>query len=574
MNSQTFLESFGYIAESPGGIEKIRRLIMDLAVRGLLSEQLGSDEPVDLLLAGEELTSTSNAEKRQPKMGAVVDAPFTLPPTWRWAHLGDLASDIHYGLTAKASTKALEPAFVRITDIKNNEIHWQNVPGCVDADPDIDRFRLNEGDILVARSGSVGVSTVVRDLPRAAVFASYLIRVVPAEQWLAGWWPILSGSRFYWSQVESITTGSAQQNINGTNMRKWLIPVPPLQEQRRIVERVNELLDLCNELAAQQEARAESRVLLTSATLSRLTLAYPEGEFRKALNAFADSIDLHLAPGDGDIWALKQLRRTILDLAIRGRLAGHGSADEPVVDLLERISAERDRLVYAGEIRRPRARTSSSALTGAFDLPPGWQWTSLGQLALSSDAGWSPACLPHRRNDESQWAVLKVSAVSWGSFRADEHKVLTEGLVPRPQIEVQDGDFVMSRANTSELVGRSVVVDDPPARLMLSDKHVRLRFLDRVCAEYVNLVNGSTHARGYYSSVATGTSDSMRNITRDQILALPVPIPPLAEQKRVVGIVKALYSLCDELEQQFADAESSRRDLCASVVSHAATVRV
>lgn len=574
MNGQTFIDAFGHIAEAPGGIHKLRRLIRDLAVRGLLSGRDDSDEPVQDLLERLESKRKLHAGGHRMRTSvqrlsvSTVDAPFTLPPQWRWVGLGDVVSDIHLGLTAKASDDVLEPAFVRITDIKNSQIQWQGVPGCVNADSDVDRFLLASGDILIARSGAtVGVSTVVKERPRKAVFASYLIRLVPLEPWLSAWWPILAGSGFYWSQVDRIKTGSAQPNINSTNMRSWLVPLPPLQEQQRIMDRVEELTGLCDELEAQQAARTEARTGLTSATLHRLCSADSANVLREALAAFADSIGIHLAPGDGDLAALKELRQTIIDLAVRGRLTHQDPNDRPAAELLEQISVEYDRMVKAKEMRKPRARASFPADEQNFAPPAGWVWASLGQLVLATDSGWSPACLPSRRTDDSQWGVLKVSAVSWGDFRADEHKLLTPGLAPRPQIEVQDGDFLMSRANTSELVGRSVVVTDPPPRLMLSDKHVRLRFLDRITAAYVNLVNGSSRARGYYASVGTGTSDSMRNITREQILALPIPVPPIAEQERIVSVVNVLRSHCDELEQQLLDAQSRRRGLSESVAA-------
>ncbi|WP_133054136.1 restriction endonuclease subunit S [Mycobacteroides saopaulense] len=548
-------------------------MIRDLAVRGLLSERDDTDEPVDELLEslGEkrEVLVTRKKVRRciQPRQNTTTEPPFILPDTWRWVRLSELLADMHYGLTAKASTKVAEPAFVRITDIKNGQIQWQSVPGCADGEGGLDKFRLTAGDVLVARSGSVGVSSVVGELPRAAVFASYLIRLIPLEQWFSKWWPVFAGSGFYWSQVRNITTGSAQPNINSTNMRDWLVPVPPLQEQHRIVGRVEELMELCDELEAWQAARTEARTVLTSATLCQLSHADRGSELREVLSTFTDNIAIHLAPGTGDFATVKQLRQSIIDLAVRGHLTRHDESEEPAAELLKRISDERDRMVKAKEIRKPRVQARISADRNECGLPLGWERASMGQLVLSSDSGWSPACLPSRRDDDAKWGVLKVSAVSWGDFRAAEHKQLTPGLIPRPQIEVQDGDFLMSRANTAQLVGRSVVVTDPPPRLMLSDKHIRLRFLDRMTAEYVNLVNGSSAAREYYAAVATGTSDSMRNITREQILALPISVPPLIEQKRIIKVVRALHAHCDKLEVQLHCAQMGRMDLSASIAA-------
>ena len=123
------------------------------------------------------------------------------------------------------------------------------------------------------------------------------------------------------------------------------------------------------------------------------------------------------------------------------------------------------------------------------DLPPDWTWKRLGDLVASSEAGWSPSC-PEQPRREGRWGILKVSAVSWGEFDAAANKELPLELQPRPQYEVQHGDFLLSRANTAELVARSVVVKNPPPRLLLSDKIIRLKLKQEVDA--------SARAHGYH----------------------------------------------------------------------------
>ncbi len=183
------------------------------------------------------------------------------------------------------------------------------------------------------------------------------------------------------------------------------------------------------------------------------------------------------------------------------------------------------------------------------DLPPDWTWKRLGDLVASSEAGWSPSC-PEQPRREGRWGILKVSAVSWGEFDAAANKELPLELQPRPQYEVQHGDFLLSRANTAELVARSVVVKNPPPRLLLSDKIIRLKLKQEVDAEYLNLVNNSSAARSHYQALASGTSASMKNVSREVVLALPVPLPPLAEQTRIVTRVDELMRLCDALEEK------------------------
>lgn len=580
MNTQTFIDLFGHIADAPGGIDQLRGLIHDLAVRGRLTRQESGDEPVQKRLdqiEKERAAFAAATARRPPKAGQLSDdvIPFKPPPGWTWVSLGRIALKLVDGSHNPPPAQRDGHPMLSARNVSNGAIRFDRPARRIsDADFQAEHRRTSvaPGDILLCIVGTVGGSAVVPDdCPPFALQRSVAVIRTGA---LSAYVKVFLDSPTAYEYYRLKQRGSAQVGLYLGKLSAMPIPLPPMDEQRRIVERVWELMGLCNELEAQQASRAAARTALTSATLRPLSRAESAPELREALAAFAGNIDMHLAPADGDLAALKQLRQAILDLAVRGRLTHQDSSEEPAAELLKRISTQRDRMVKAEEIRKPRARAGLAAVEQDFAAPAGWEWASLGQLVLFSDSGWSPACLPHTRKDDSQWGVLKVSAVSWGDFRADEHKLLTPGLTPRPQIEVQDGDFLMSRANTSELVGRSVLVTDPPPRLMLSDKHVRLRFLDRVSAAYVNLVNGTSHARVYYASVATGTSASMRNITRGQILALPVPVPPLDEQERIMRVFSVLRSLCDELEQQLLDAQSRRRCLSESVTTRVAAVGV
>lgn len=257
---------------------------------------------------------------------------------------------------------------------------------------------------------------------------------------------------------------------------------------------------------------------------------------------------------------IKKLRALILELAVRGRLVKQNTSDEAANVLLERIAAHRGKQSKA---IKPISLLSDEG--GVYPLPIGWVWTRLLSQVIESGAGWSPSCEPRARVG-SEWGVLKVSAVSWGEFCPDENKALPARFEPRPEHEVAVGDFLISRANTAELVARSVVVNEAPPRLMLSDKIVRLKLTPHCNARYLNIVNGSPKARGYYAAVAGGTSSSMKNVSREQILNLPLPLPPLAEQHRIVVKVDELMALCDRLEADQADAEAAHAQLVQALL--------
>jgi type I restriction enzyme, S subunit len=256
---------------------------------------------------------------------------------------------------------------------------------------------------------------------------------------------------------------------------------------------------------------------------------------------------------------IKKLRELILTLAMQGKLVEQDPDDQPASELLKEIEAEKRRLVVAGKIKAPKPLPPIEADEVPYEVPVGWEWVRLGTLALSSDSGWSPQCAPEARVGE-EWGVLKVSAVSWGKFLPKENKALLHGMVSRPETEIRVGDFLISRANTEDLVARSVIVFEAPAHLMMSDKIVRLNLCSLIEKRYINVCNGGSYARHHYISNASGTSSSMKNVSREVMSNLLIPLPPLAEQRRIVARIDELMARCDELEVLRASREQKRLD--------------
>ncbi len=162
--------------------------------------------------------------------------------------------------------------------------------------------------------------------------------------------------------------------------------------------------------------------------------------------------------------------------------------------------------------------------------------------------------------------VLKVSAVSWDVFKPEENKALPSTTKPPERSLVRTGDFLISRANTAELVGRSVLVDIKPERLIMSDKIIRCEFAPSVDRRYVMYFNRTSTARTHYIANASGTSDSMKNLSREAILHVPMPLPPAAEQKRIVAKVDQLMALIDNLEVKLRQRDDRAGRLVQAVV--------
>ena len=334
--------------------------------------------------------------------------------------------------------------------------------------------------------------------------------------------------------------GTAQPNLSGADLARFPVPLPPINEQQRIVAKVDELMLLCDQLERQTEASIDAHVTLVEVLLATLTDSADANE----LAQYWARVSEHFATLFTTDQSIEALKQTLLQLAVMGKLVPQDPSDEPAAVLLEKIAAEKAQLIKDKKIKKEKPLPPIGDDEKPFELPQGWEWCQLDALSLSSEAGWSPQCEPAPREGDN-WGVLKISAVTWGKYQPDENKTLPASLEPRPQYEVKAGDFLISRANTAELVARAVVVPSaPPVKLMMSDKIIRFVFTENIFSEYINLANNSSYSRQYYAAVAGGTSSSMKNVSRNQVRALAIALPPHSEQHRIVEKLNELMEIC------------------------------
>jgi len=178
-----------------------------------------------------------------------------LPSHWRVVRLGEVAEKPQYGFTAAAQRDPVGPKMMRITDIQDGNVNWNAVPYCECGNDDIPKYLLEAGDILFARTGSVGKAFLVSSVPEPSIFASYLIRVRVDRTRLDPQFAFLfMQSAAYWSQIASQTHGAVQPNVNATQLRSLLLPLPPLDEQREIAR----ILQAVDAKIAAEQARREA----------------------------------------------------------------------------------------------------------------------------------------------------------------------------------------------------------------------------------------------------------------------------------------------------------------------------
>ena len=181
------------------------------------------------------------------------EIPFEIPQGWEWERWGNIALSIQYGYNAPALERG-DIKMVRISDIHDNVVQWENVPFCNIEACDIDTYLLKENDILFARTGgTVGKSFLVQSVPEPAIYAGYLIRTRYSQELCPQYLKSFMESRLYWEQLKSGTIATAQPNCNGKTLGRMLLPIPPKAEQSRLVQKLANFTPIFQRYAKAQQ---------------------------------------------------------------------------------------------------------------------------------------------------------------------------------------------------------------------------------------------------------------------------------------------------------------------------------
>jgi type I restriction enzyme S subunit len=304
-------------------------------------------------------------------------------------------------------------------------------------------------------------------------------------------------------RTEVLVHGVGRPRLNLNEVKSIPLPLPPLPEQHRIVNKIEELF-------------------------SKLDAGVDELKKAKA--------------------RLRKYRQELLNSAVTGELTrnwreAHDHELEPASGFIARTVAK-NREYWKGRYKEPEPLNTK----GLPSLPAKWAWGTLGQLILSIHAGKNLQC-QERPPLEDEVGIVKISAVTWGKFNENESKTVQTSDAVREGYFIKSGDFLISRANTLELVGACVIVDDIRKTLMLSDKVLRFNFVFPEI-HWILYYLKSLYGRKEIESRATGNQLSMRNISQDSIRRIPLPIPPEKEQQEIKNQIERYFGAVEHLERE------------------------
>ncbi|MCB1138611.1 MAG: restriction endonuclease subunit S [Leptospiraceae bacterium] len=557
MLSALLNENFDLLMDAPESVARMRELILQLAVMGKLVPQNKNNEPASELLKriqAEKVKLIEEGKIKRPKeLPPISEAekPFEVPDGWEWVRFNDYCDIQGGGQPPKSRFEsALRPGYVRLLQIR--DFGARPVPVyvpeatvsrfCDEDDVMIARYGASVGKIFLGKSGAYNVALTKVIYPRSLFSQLYLYHLLRSP---------------YLQSFFQGMTRSAQAGFNKGDLSSVLFPLPPLAEQKRIVEKVGRLMALCDELEKRQQERDSVQISLNGSAFQSLTTAEDKKSFQVNLKRVRDHFDLLVSRPEN----VKTVRDTILQLAVMGKLVPQDKNDEPASEVLKRIgerkSAAKGQQDCGSHELRPR-------------LPVSWAYVDLNTIIAELDAGWSPQCESSPRKSERDWAILKTTAVQSLYYQPMHNKLLPKNLEPRPQYEVKNGDILVTRAGPQNRVGIACVVDESPKRLMISDKILRFQLEKEVLPAFCALALTGPDAHNQIEMSKSGMASSQMNISQEKLRKIQIPMPPLAEQKRIVARVDGLMALCDGLEEGLSKSQADGRRLLESVVAEMA----
>lgn len=488
----------------------LRTAVLQAAFKGELTQRVDGDTPIletlklihiekDKLIAKGKIKT----ERPLPKI-TNDDLPYPIPEEWVWRRWGDIAFSIQYGYNAPALPFG-KIKMVRISDIQDNVVNWVTVPYCEISDSEIETYLLSSNDILFARTGgTVGKSYIVSNVPEPAVFAGYLIRTQYSRRLVPQYLKYFMESELYWSQLRNGTKVSAQPNCNGKTLSKMILPLPPVEEQQRIVNCLNELMPVIDEYE----------------------------QLEKRIVALKDEFPANL-------------KDSILQAAMLGTLTRQ-DFQEKSESLVNSIKAKKIDLLTRKVITK-----DSSCKTKPIDeyedalpeVPSNWTWVRLGDICSKIGAGSTP--VGGSKVYVSQGIkFLREQNVHNSGLSMDGIVYISEEINNSMKgSQVQANDILVNITGAS--IGRNALV---PANFDVANvnQHVLIvRLIDERLRHYVHLCLQSPLV---FNQMMDKQMGDKPGLSATKVANFVLPIPPLSEQQRIVEQLNAILPLCNTLE--------------------------
>lgn len=573
MNLEELIDQFELVTDTEEGLEQLRKLVLDEAVKGNITKRNSDDERAEKLLGyieREKQRLYDEGEIRKPKDLPEIaegEIPYDLPDEWKWARFGNIAYDFMTGV--QRSKKDQDPSYtypyVKMNNITaTGQLDLSDLVYVQATSDEVEKYELRKGDFLFNTRNSeelVGKTCVFRVGEESPyLFNNNILRVDFGNSLspdYINYWFNSNICNVLLDRITSATTNIAA--IYQKDLLKLFVPIPPKEEQQRIVQKIETLFSQVDELEqkVQQDRQVDER--LQVAVLDDLQRAETPEASRQSWQRLTDHFEqIYHKPEHID-----QLKQAILNETIRGRLVPQDPTDEPAEKLLERIKDEKQRLYEEGEIRKPKDLDPVSEDEIPYELPEGWSWARIGDSLLKITDGThkSPSNGP-----EGDYKYVTAKNIKEDGIQLDNityvDKADHEKIYSRCDPEYGDLLYIKDGATT----GIATINDLEEPFSMLSSVAL-LKPNDDIFNKYLLYALRSPFFYNQMRDEMHGAA--ITRVTLTKLNKAILPIPPRELQYKIASEVERLMNWCDDLKEKLSRSQQTDQRLLEALVKQA-----
>ena len=493
--------------------QELKNSILQLAIQGKLVEQRPEEGTAEELFAQiqeekQRLIREKKIKKEKPLPEITEDEkPFDIPDSWKWVRLRNIV--YNRGQVTPQSTFS----YIDIGSIDNRRQLLSANENIIEADKAPSRARkiVDQGDILYSTVRPYLHNMCIVDkqfshIPIASTgFAVLTCYQNAFNKYL--FYYLMTPTFDSYANANENAKGVAYPAINDDRLYRAVIAFPPFAEQKRIVAKIEELLPYID-----RYEQAWSK-------LEQFNSRFPE-----------------------------DMKKSLLQYAIQGKLVEQRPEEGTAEELFAQIQEEKQRLIRDKKIKKEKPLPEITEDEKPFDIPDSWKWVRLNNISWFLDAGKSPKC-DKQPVSENEWGVITTTAIQLGYFDETQNKVLPKDFVVNSTMQVHKDDILITRAGPTNRTGIACLVKEVNYNLILSDKTLRINMTNQfIYKDYIVMAINSPPIRALIIELMSGMDKQQVNISQDKYKTLLIPLPPLAEQKRIVEKLEQLLPLCERLK--------------------------
>ena len=494
--------------------QQLKNAILQEAIEGRLVPQDPNDEPASILLEKirkekERLVKEGKLKKKDLEVKPISEdeIPFNIPKSWEWVRFSQLYWQLTDGTHSTPKYKEEGIPFLSVKDMSSGKISFSNTKYISAEEHSLlsQRCHPQKGDLLLSKVGTTGIPLIIDTDREFSIFVSLaLIKYFP-NLIDSNFLLYIINSPLVQLQVKDNTRGVGNKNWVLTAISNTIMVLPPLVEQKRIVAKIEELLPKVEKYGKAQDE------------LNKLNEELPE-----------------------------RLKKSILQEAIEGRLVPQDPNDEPASVLLQKIREEKQKLVKEGKLKKKDLEENPiSEDEIPFEIPDSWEWVTLSQISLdSADGPFGSNLKSEHYTTNKEVRIIQLSNIGEDGWRDENVKYTTFSHLPSiSRSEAFPNDIIIAKMMPA---GRAIICPSEDIKYVLSSDAVRFDFSNHLYRKYLYYAINSNIFKDQVYGEVQGITRVRTSLSK--LRTYLIPLPPLAEQHRIVEKIEQLFKEIDKLK--------------------------